>query len=77
MVLCTGLAALTVAFPAQVNTIADAIRDEFPHVAVSTLAYDYGEQPPAVTKPRGNVQVHILLLTTSSCCPLPVSDGPV
>jgi hypothetical protein len=55
----TGLAALTFAFPAQVNTIADAIRDEFPHVAVSTLAYDYGEQPPAVTKPRDNVQVRL------------------
>lgn len=42
-----------------VNQIADAIRDDHPHVAVSTLAYDYGEQPPVVTKPRENVIIRL------------------
>ena len=42
-----------------VNAIADDIRDEFPHVSVSTLAYGYGEQPPAKTQLRENVAVRL------------------
>ena len=42
-----------------VNQIADAIRDTHPHVAVSTLAYDWGENPPLVTQPRSNVVIRL------------------
>ena len=42
-----------------VNAIADAIREEFPRVSVSTLAYDYGEQPPIKTQVRENVAIRL------------------
>ena len=42
-----------------VNQIADAIRDSHPHVAVTTLAYDWGEEPPVKTKPRDNVVIRL------------------
>ena len=35
-----------------VNTIADRIRGEWPHVAVDTLAYTYTRPCPKVTRPR-------------------------
>lgn len=42
-----------------VNQVADSIRDSHPHVAVSTLAYDWGEEPPVHTKPRSNVVIRL------------------
>jgi hypothetical protein len=35
-----------------VNTIADRISAEWPHVAVDTLAYTYTRPCPKVTRPR-------------------------
>ncbi len=42
-----------------VNAVADAIKDEFPDVAIDTLAYSYSINPPKITKPRDNVIVRV------------------
>ena len=42
-----------------VNAIADAIKPEFPDVAISTLAYQHTMKPPSITKPRPNVIVRL------------------
>lgn len=48
-----------------VNQIADNIRDEFPHAAVDTLAYQYSRKPPKHVRPRENVMVR---LCSIECC---------
>lgn len=48
-----------------INAIADAIRDEFPSVAVDTLAYQYTRQAPKDIVPRDNV---IIRLCSIECC---------
>ena len=48
-----------------VNQIADNIRDEFPHVAIDTFAYQYTRKPPKAIKPRPNV---IVRLCSIECC---------
>lgn len=42
-----------------VNTVADAIKHEFPDVAISTLAYQHTMKPPRLTKPRPNVIIRL------------------
>ena len=42
-----------------VNAIADSIRDEFPGVQVSTLAYLDTYQPPKTVRPRPNVAIQL------------------
>lgn len=57
-----------------VNAVTDAIKDEFPHVAVDTLAYQYTRKPPKFVRPRSNV---IIRLCTIECCfAHPLSTGP-
>ncbi|MDP6124822.1 MAG: DUF4838 domain-containing protein, partial [Candidatus Latescibacteria bacterium] len=48
-----------------VNQVADAIRDDLPHVAVDTLAYQYTRKPPKTLIPRDNV---IIRLCSIECC---------
>ena len=48
-----------------VNAIAEALEEEFPHVVVDTLAYQYTRTPPKVIKPRHNVCVR---LCSIECC---------
>ena len=48
-----------------VNAIAEAIEEEFPHVVVDTLAYQYTRTPPTNIKPRHNVCVR---LCSIECC---------
>jgi Glycosyl hydrolase family 67 N-terminus. len=48
-----------------INAVADAIKDEFPDVAVDTLAYQYTRQAPKGIIPRGNV---IIRLCSIECC---------
>ena len=48
-----------------VNAIAEAIEEEFPHVVVDTLAYQYTRTPPKVIKPRPNVCIR---LCSIECC---------
>ena len=38
-----------------VNFVADAIKEEFPGVAIDTLAYQYTRPAPNMTEPRDNV----------------------
>jgi hypothetical protein len=42
-----------------VNAVADDLKDEFPNVAVDTLAYQYTRKPPKLVRPRPNVIVRL------------------
>jgi hypothetical protein len=53
-----------------VNAVAADIEQEFPNVAISTLAYQYTRKPPALTKPRHNVIVQLCSIECSFCRPL-------
>ncbi|MAF09623.1 hypothetical protein CMK11_04160 [Candidatus Poribacteria bacterium] len=53
-----------------VNAVAEAIEDEFPHVAVSTLAYQYTRKPPKLVKPRDNVIVRLCSIECNFAEPL-------
>ena len=48
-----------------VNECADFVAEEFPHVIIETLAYQYTRQAPKITKPRPNV---CICLCTIECC---------
>ena len=54
-----------------VNAVAEDIEDEFPNVAISTLAYQYTRKPPKITKPRPNVIVRLCSIECSFSKPLP------
>ena len=48
-----------------VNQVAEAVEEEFPHVVIDTLAYQYTRKPPKITRPRHNVSVR---LCSIECC---------
>ena len=48
-----------------VNAIADDIKDDYPHIIIDTLAYQYTRKPPKHVKPRPNVAVR---LCSIECC---------
>lgn len=48
-----------------VNTVADSVRDEFPDVAIVTLAYQWTRHAPKTMRPRDNV---IIRLCSIECC---------
>ncbi len=48
-----------------VNTIAQAIADEFRHIRIETLAYQYTRKPPKTLRPRDNV---VIRLCSIECC---------
>ncbi|HNS19439.1 MAG TPA: DUF4838 domain-containing protein [Sedimentisphaerales bacterium] len=52
------------------NAVAADIEQEFPNVALSTLAYQYTRKPPKITKPRPNVIVQLCSIECSFCKPL-------
>ncbi|MBU0638981.1 MAG: DUF4838 domain-containing protein [Planctomycetes bacterium] len=53
-----------------VNAVAAEIEDEFPNVAIDTLAYQYTRKPPAHVKPRPNVIVRLCSIECSFSQPL-------
>jgi hypothetical protein len=53
-----------------VNAVAKDIEEEFPNVAISTLAYQYTRKPPKITKPRHNVIVRLCSIECSFSKPL-------
>ena len=53
-----------------VNDVAASIEDEFPQVAISTLAYQYTRKPPRITRPRPNVIVRLCSIECSFSVPL-------
>ena len=53
-----------------VNAVAEDIEGEFPHVAISTLAYQYTREPPKYVKPRHNVIVRLCSIECSFSKPL-------
>jgi hypothetical protein len=53
-----------------VNAVAEAIEKDHPNVLVSTLAYQYSQRPPLVTKPRRNVIVRLCSHECSFAQPL-------
>jgi hypothetical protein len=48
-----------------VNAVADNIKDDYPNVAIETLAYQYTRKPPLHVRPRPNV---IVCLCSIECC---------
>ena len=50
---------------AFVNAIADDIKDDYPNVAIDTLAYQYTRKAPKTLRPRDNV---IIRLCSIECC---------
>ena len=53
-----------------VNAVAADIEEEFPRVAISTLAYQYTRKPPARVKPRPNVIIRLCSIECSFSEPL-------
>lgn len=53
-----------------VNAVAQACEEEFPNVAISTLAYQYTRKPPTITQPRDNVIVRLCSIECSFSVPL-------
>ena len=53
-----------------VNAVAADIEEEFPDVAISTLAYQYTRKPPKKVKPRHNVIVRLCSIECSFSKPL-------
>lgn len=49
----------------MVNSIADAVREEYPDRIIDTLAYQFTRQPPTKTVPRPNVAIR---LCSIECC---------
>ena len=48
-----------------VNKVAENLEADYPHLTVDTLAYQYTQKTPAVTKPRHNVCIR---LCSINCC---------
>lgn len=59
-----------------VNRIANDIKDEYPDILVSTLAYRYTEKPPKVTKPAENVAVRLCEINVCGVHALTDPDCP-
>ena len=53
-----------------VNAVAADIEKDFPHVAISTLAYQYTRKPPRHVRPRKNVIVRLCSIECSFSMPL-------
>jgi hypothetical protein len=80
---CPGCAAIAEAEESQagplvafVNQVAEAIEQDYPDVAIDTLAYQYTRKPPKAIRPRPNV---IIRLCSIECCfshPLATCDYP-
>ena len=56
-----------------VNAVADAIKEDYPNVAIDTFAYQYTRKPPAHVIPRDNV---IVRLCSIECCFAHTLDDP-
>ena len=53
-----------------VNEIARVVAAKHPQVAVDTLAYQYTQPPPTVTKPERNVIIRLCDIQSNSGAPL-------
>ena len=53
-----------------VNSVAADIENEFPHLTIDTLAYQYTRKPPRITRPRPNVMVRLCSIECSFSVPL-------
>jgi hypothetical protein len=53
-----------------VNEIARVVAAQYPRVAVDTLAYQYTQPPPTVTKPEPNVIIRLCDIQSNSGAPL-------
>jgi hypothetical protein len=53
-----------------VNAVAEDLQQQFPHVAVSTLAYHYSQKPPKQTRAHSNVLVRLSSIKCSFSRPV-------
>jgi hypothetical protein len=51
------------------------VAEKFPDKTISTLAYQYSRQAPAVTKPRENVQIMLCTIELNRSAPIPTDPG--
>ena len=60
-----------------VNAIADGLKDEYPNVAIDTLAYQWSRPAPKITKPRENVIIRLCSIECNFAVPLTgqLADG--
>jgi uncharacterized protein DUF4838 len=57
-----------------VNAVAEKVEKQYPHVAISTLAYQYTRKPPKFVRPRPNVIVRLCSIECDFAQPL--GTGP-
>ena len=53
-----------------VNIIADGLKDDFPGIAIDTLAYQWSRPAPKITQPRGNVIIRLCSIECNFAVPL-------
>ncbi len=53
-----------------VDSVAAAVKAQYPNVTVETLAYSYSAAPPHVTKPASNVLIRLCSMAANSIQPL-------
>lgn len=58
-----------------VNAVADAVKDEFPHVLIDTLAYQWTEAPPKHVRPHPNVRIRLAPIGACVAHPLDGCDA--
>jgi hypothetical protein len=54
----------------QVNTIAAALKPDFPQIRVSTMAYSFAQDPPRLTRPSPDVMVRLAPISQNQGLPL-------
>jgi len=58
-----------------VNEIADAIKTDYPHVYIDTLAYQYTQNPPGTVRPRDNVIIRLCDTRSNATFPITSEDN--
>ena len=53
-----------------VNEIARRLKSKYPHVAVDTLAYQYTQPAPNITRPEPNVIIRLCDISSNMGAPL-------
>ena len=62
-----------------VNRIAEELEEDYPDLVIDTLAYNYTQKPPKITKPRHNVCVRVCSIRVCFMHPMtecPDAKGP-
>jgi len=58
-----------------INEIADAIKTDYPHVYIDTLAYQYTQTPPATVRPRDNTIIRLCDTRSNATFPITAEEN--